>query len=220
MGFHSKTWMRIAFALLLSLVLMPSAYAQSSSTSSITAQQSSKLSQEEINGLLFTREEEKLARDVYQTLGATWKVSVFNNIAASEQNHMDAIKVLLDRYGLKDPVGNNGVGVFSNAQLQQWYKELISKGNTSLSAALRVGGEIEERDILDIQQLMAQTNSADLDRVYGSLLRGSENHLRAFVNNFQNLTGETYEPQFMSDDEFATIMDGSNGRGNGRRGRR
>lgn len=221
MDIRSKTFLGIALAIVLSMALMPTGYAQTSDANSGTTQQSTQLTQDEIDGLLFTREEEKLARDVYQTLGARWQLSIFSNIAASEQQHMDAVKVLLDRYNLKDPVGTNAVGVFSNAQLQQWYNELIAKGNTSLSAALRVGGEIEERDILDIQQLINQSTKADLDRVYGNLLRGSQNHLRAFVNTLKNTTGETYEPQYLSTTEFATIMEGSNGRGNpARQGRR
>ena len=32
-----------------------------------------------------------------------WGLTIFSNIASSEQKHMDAIKTLLDRYGLDDP---------------------------------------------------------------------------------------------------------------------
>lgn len=218
-----KAFWGLMLALVLSLSIVPGSFAAVSDTKQATtlAQQSSALSQDEIDGLLFTREEEKLARDVYLTLGAQWKLVVFSNISASEQKHMDAVKVLLDRYGLKDPVGTNAVGIFTNAQLQQWYTELVTKGSVSLSAALRAGGEIEERDILDLQGLMAQTNKADLDRLYANLLFGSKNHLRAFVTTLKNQTGETYVPQYLSKAEYQAIMDGSNGRGGPRRrGRR
>ena len=43
------------------------------------------LSEAEIDGLLFMREEEKLARDVYITLYDIWRDSVFDNISSSEQ---------------------------------------------------------------------------------------------------------------------------------------
>ena len=62
------------------------------------------LTQGEIDGLIHMRVEEKLARDVYLTLFDTWGLSIFNNIAVSEQRHMDAIKNLLDKYGIEDPV--------------------------------------------------------------------------------------------------------------------
>jgi hypothetical protein len=54
------------------------------------------LSEEEFSALLYMREEEKLARDVYLTLGAHWSLPIFQNIGQSEQAHMDAVKVLLD----------------------------------------------------------------------------------------------------------------------------
>ena len=51
--------------------------------------------------LLFTREEEKLARDVYDALDGNGQP--FINIQASEQRHFDAIGALLTQYGLPDP---------------------------------------------------------------------------------------------------------------------
>jgi hypothetical protein len=63
----------------------------------------SDLSPEETAALLFMREEEKLARDVYNTLYEIWGQPTFTNIAASEQTHMDEVKLLLERYSLADP---------------------------------------------------------------------------------------------------------------------
>ncbi|HUV93138.1 MAG TPA: DUF2202 domain-containing protein, partial [Anaerolineales bacterium] len=61
------------------------------------------LTEVEAEGLIFMREEEKLARDVYLTLYDQWDIPIFQNIARSEQTHTDAIKNLLDTYGLVDP---------------------------------------------------------------------------------------------------------------------
>ena len=61
------------------------------------------LNAEEEAGLLFMREEEKLARDVYLELFDEWGLRVFENIAESEQKHMDAVLYLLGKYGLEDP---------------------------------------------------------------------------------------------------------------------
>ncbi len=47
-------------------------------------------------------------------------------------------------------------------------------------AALKVGIGIEELDIADLEEYISGTDNADLRRVYANLLRGSENHLRAF----------------------------------------
>lgn len=143
------------------------------------------LTADEVAGLQWMREEEKLARDVYQTLGARVSLPIFQNIARSEQTHMDAVKVLMDRYGVPDPIGNNGVGVFTDPQLQALYDDLVERGSTSLPSALAVGAEIERLDIGDLETRLAQTDKADIRQVYANLERGSNNHLRAFTSRLR-----------------------------------
>ena len=172
----------------------------------------------EIADLQFMREEEKLARDVYITLYDVWGVAVFNNISRSEQSHMDAVLTLLDRYDIADPVGDNGVGEFTDPDLQTLYDELVAVGSASLSDALLVGGAIEEIDILDLDEAVAETEHADIQQVYARLLNGSYNHLRAFTRTLTQQTGEVYEPQYMDADAYSAIVDAasSNGSSNGR----
>ncbi|MBK8795548.1 MAG: DUF2202 domain-containing protein [Anaerolineales bacterium] len=141
------------------------------------------LSEDERASLLFMREEEKLAHDVYVTLYDQWGLRVFNNIAASEQKHTDAIAALLNAYGLTDPTIGNGVGEFTNPDLQALYDELVAQGSASVTEALKVGVAIEELDITDLEQRIAETDSSDIQRVYSNLLAGSTNHLRAFSSN-------------------------------------
>lgn len=143
--------------------------------------------------LRYMREEEKLARDVYKVLYAKWRMRVFNNIAASEQKHMDAIEALLDKYNLDDPVQNEGaegVGKFTNPDIQALYYQLITEGKKSKYDALMVGDEIETLDILDLKNAMevtsATTHHLDVLRVYANLLAGSYNHLAAFESQLQN----------------------------------
>jgi hypothetical protein len=140
------------------------------------------LSEEEKEELLFMREEEKLARDVYLTLYNKWGLPIFKNIARSEQNHMDAVKVLIDKYGLEDPVEetNDKIGVFKNSELQQLYYQLVNEGSQSIENALEVGKLIEEKDIEDLEKAISETNHYDIRTVYSHLMRGSYHHLRAF----------------------------------------
>ncbi len=138
------------------------------------------LSDEEAASLLFMREEEKLAHDVYVTLYDQWGLRVFSNIAASEQKHTDAVAALLEAYGLEDPTAGNGVGEFTNPALQALYDELVAQGSVSAAEALKVGVAIEELDISDLEQRIAETDNADIQLLYSNLLAGSENHLRAF----------------------------------------
>jgi hypothetical protein len=166
------------------------------------------LSPEEEAGLLFMREEEKLAHDVYMKLNEKWNRQVFANIAESEQTHTEAVLLLLERYDLPDPVVDNAVGVFVNATLQQLYDQLLSRGNQSLEEALRVGAAIEEIDILDLEnQLSNIVDNQDITLVYSNLQKGSRNHLRAFVRNLNNL-GVTYVPEYLSQEEYDVIIAG------------
>ena len=138
------------------------------------------LSQAEKDGLIFMREEEKLARDVYRVLGAQYSLRVFGNIASSESTHMAAVKRLLESYGVADPATPDVAGSFQNPQLLQLYADLIAQGDDSLTAALRVGIVIEKLDISDLKAHIAETTHSDIRRVYTNLLHGSQNHLRAF----------------------------------------
>jgi len=183
--------------------------------------QDEELSAEEIKGILYMREEEKLARDVYLTLYEQWDLSIFQNIANSEQTHMDAIKTLIDRYGLDDPAAGNDVGEFADPTLAALYADLVATGSQSLTDALHVGATIEEIDILDLENHVSQTDARDIQRVYGSLTRGSRNHLRSFVATLERQTGETYEPQYLEQGIYDSIVSvpiesGGYGQGQGR----
>jgi hypothetical protein len=148
------------------------------------------LSDAEITSLTYIREEEKLARDVYIFLYEKYGSPIFKNISVSEQTHMDAIKILLDRYGIQDPVGLNTdplgqdvEGVFYDEDLRTLYNELINQGSRSLVDALKVGVFIEETDIDDLNEGIDSTAHNDVQTVYSNLLQGSQNHLDAFCSN-------------------------------------
>lgn len=171
------------------------------------------LTADETSSLLYMYEEEKMARDVYNALYALWGQQTFQNIAVSEQAHMDAVKTLLDRYGIAAP--STAAGSFTNSTLQSLYDSLMATGSQSLADALKVGATIEEVDILDLDARLAQTTNADIQLVYTNLMNGSFNHLRNFVNALKQQTGETYQPQYLSADLYASILAGSNGTGQG-----
>lgn len=137
--------------------------------------------------ILFLREEEKLARDVYRNLDAQWKLMIFDNTAESEQRHFDSVGLLISRYGLEDPALNHPTGVFSDPTLQALYAQLMAKGMISAKDALEVGVLIEERDIGDLKLALGATSKTDIQRVFSNLLKGSLNHLDAFQSHLQVL---------------------------------
>ena len=166
----------------------------------------SSLSPLENADLLYMREEEKVARDVYLTLYDAWGLAVFSNIASSEQSHMDALLKLLRAYRLPDPAAGNAIGEFSNSNLQSLYDTLVDKGRLSALDAIQVGGIIEETDIHDIVEAMERSDNADIDATYESLLCGSRNHLRAFARNLESMTSLPYTAQVIPQDEVDAIL--------------
>jgi len=165
----------------------------------------STLSPEEIAGLKFMREEEKLAHDVYIALFNVWGANVFNQIAQSESQHTEVIRLQLVAYGLEDPAATTLPGVFQNTDLQALYNTLIAMGQPSLIDALKVGALIEEKDIQDINDKKALVvDEPSIVQVYDNLLCGSRNHLRAFNNQLVN-QGVTYVPQVITQAEWDAI---------------
>lgn len=164
------------------------------------------LSAAEKAGLIKMREEEKLARDVYRALYGKYKHLTFAQIARSEQQHMDAIKMLLSKYNLADPIKTGEAGVFTSPELQGLYHSLVAKGEKSLVDALQVGATIEDLDIKDLYDLLEQTDNQDIKMVYQNLAKGSRNHLRAYTYRL-SLNNAAYKAQYLSSAQIDQITD-------------
>ena len=180
--------------------------------------------------LEFMCEEEKLARDVYITLGAKHpEAGVFGNIDDSEEQHKCAVSDILEKYGIPNPSTNDNVGVFTGeaygAYFTEKYNELVERGSVSVLEAYYVGAFIEELDMIDIMQCPQEiletdngiddvsqcgriyTDEPDIQRLYDSLLAGSKNHLQAYVRNIEKIIGEgNYRAQVLSQEELDEIL--------------
>ena len=156
------------------------------------------LEAEEVAGLRWMREEEQLAHDVYVALGAEWGIRVFENISASEQQHIDLMLGLLDRYDIDDPAAGNELGTFTDPRIQDLYDDLVAHGMESKIAALTVGATIEELDIADLRARAEATDEMAIDDAYARLERASRNHLRAFVGQL-DLLGVDYQATVLPD---------------------
>lgn len=165
----------------------------------------SPLSEAEKQGLIFMREEEKLAHDVYIAMGEVWDIPIFNNISRSESAHMEAVLGLLNKYKITDPVGDMKPGKFTNPEFTKLYQTLVSQGNNSLIDALKAGAFVEETDIADLQERIKQSDNEDLKMVYGTLLQASHRHLRAYSRNL-SFRDAPYVPQRLSQQEFDEIL--------------
>lgn len=131
--------------------------------------------------LQFMREEERMARELYQAFADKYDdAAPFKNIVKSEARHYDAVGVLLDRYDVTDPSEGKAAGTYAFPEIQKLYDGWLADGNVSLDAAYDVGVELETADIADLKAAINEHTEADVDRVLGNLLKGSEQHLTAF----------------------------------------
>jgi hypothetical protein len=162
--------------------------------------------------LLYMREEEKLAKDLYQSFYEKWGTRIFDNIVKSEQKHTDSIKALLTKYAITDPVINDMRGVFTNTDLQQIYNDLLTSGSLSFLDALKVGAAVEELDISDLEKAIAEADSQDIKTVYQNLMKGSQNHLRSYVRMLEAY-GQEYQAVYLTSEEVAAIIDSPMERG-------
>ncbi len=181
-----------------------------------SSQDASTLDATETANLVYMREEEKLARDVYITFYQTWSLPVFDNIAASEETHTTQVEDMLEKYRIDDPVVDDTVGVFVDPKLASLYTTLVTQGSASSLAALYVGAAIEEIDMIDLQAAIEASDNADVRQLYENLMSGSRNHLRAYVGQIEDL-GIVYEAQYLSQEEVDAIVDSPVERGSRRR---
>lgn len=124
--------------------------------------------------------EEKLAHDVYVTLGDIYGTRVFDNIAASETTHLNRLRDLMKVYKVADPTAGDPVGKFDDPAVQRLYDQLVAQGKVSLTAAAQSGITIEKLDIADLDKALATKPAADITAVLKALRAGSVRHLAAF----------------------------------------
>ncbi len=146
-----------------------------------TTTASAALTEEQKDDLFFVFQEEKVARDVYITLGEQYpQESTFAMIQQSEQRHIEAAGALCESYGVDTSYVNlDLVGHFELPTMQELYDACVEQGMLSKLDALKVGELIELTDIDDLTRIM-KGMPADVVSVFENLKDGSINHLDAF----------------------------------------
>lgn len=154
------------------------------------------LSEQEKQDLYYQYNEEKVARDLYTHFFNLYWVQIFQNIGSSEQKHMDAVKVLLDRYSLSVPT--------SYGELQDEYDSLKVEWEKWLKEALEVGLKVEMLDIKDIVDTIKSTDNDDLKIIFTNIWWASYNHMRWFLKWLANnsLTTSIDYSSYLTQDEL------------------
>lgn len=166
--------------------------------------------QADIDNLLFMRQEEKLAADVYSVLYDQWGLRPFANIEQAELTHQAEVSAVLASLGIEDPIDALAPGEFIDPALQDLYDDLVQRGMISAQEALMVGALIEEVDIADLRQRASAV--PEIDALYARLEAGSNNHLRAFVRSLEGF-GVEYESQVLETADVAAIVAADNAMG-------
>lgn len=138
----------------------------------------------EASGLLFMREEEKMARDVYAYLYEKYKLPVFKNITKSENLHMSSVLRLITGFNVPDN-SSNIPGEFTDSHINELYQQLIKMGEASEIEALKAGVLIEQTDIADLEEQLKVVENSSVKTLYTNLLAGSNAHLKAFIWNLK-----------------------------------
>jgi hypothetical protein len=124
-------------------------------------------------------EEEKLNHDLYAALAKAYGLPVFENLAVAEANHLQALRTLMDRYGVADPTAGKAAGVFASATVQAAYDRLLAQGKTSQQAALGAAQTVEKNAIARYGDALGGLNAPAAERVYTNLRAAETRHLAA-----------------------------------------
>jgi hypothetical protein len=165
------------------------------------------LSPGDVQGIVFIWEEEKVARDLYSSFYQGTNLTIFADLARSEQRHMDQAGMLMDRYGLTAPATGEP-GVFSNETLERLYADLLARGRWSEEDALTAAVVFEEISIVDLEREISSARAEDVRVVYQGLLAGSRKHLRSYVRDLEDRRIR-YTPEYLSPEEYREIVKAS-----------
>ncbi len=127
--------------------------------------------------LVYALQDEYLARAEYELILEEWGIQrPFSNIIRSEERHIASLLPLFDRYGVEPPEDTAAEHVIMPASRQEAFE-------------IGVHAEIEN---IAMYAAFLETNDLprDVRNVFEALLRGSENHLRAFEQGLAAETGD------------------------------
>lgn len=164
------------------------------------------LSDAEAAAILFAREEEKMDRDVFRVFDGDYALDAFTRMAESEQTHLSAVGLLIEKYALTDPVTDDATGAFESDGILALYEAFVAQGDDSVNAALAAGAGTQEMTIRDLAAGLAAADNRDVECVFENLQKGSRNHLRRLVRLLDN-RGVDYAPAYLTPEAFDAIVE-------------
>ena len=149
------------------------------------------LTPNEIQWLIYIREEEKMARDLYIGMYNSWGLSIFKSISEEEQEHINAMLELFKMYSIVDPLAGDVPRNYTNQHIANLHTSLLTQGMQSNKDGLKACALQEEISMQDLDLAMKSTQQQAINKVYSELQRDSINHLRSFIHSLE-IFGERY----------------------------
>lgn len=128
------------------------------------------LSPIEKEGLLSLAEFQKMHLDVYTQLAEKSTNPLFVEFGRDEEILLDLLSIRIDKYGLFNPLINNGPGEYEDSRIQAIYDEFVSSNYTGDYQMLIYAKQMEEELISEIGVHMPNvTGNTDIINLYTDL---------------------------------------------------
>jgi len=143
------------------------------------------LSEAELNDLIYLVKLEKMAYEVYTTLGQTYStMPILGNISEAEYRHWKVLQNLFVKYSETDPTKDGevdlGIGLYNDDDMSDAYDEAITYGGVSLLQAMETGAIIEQLELDSLNNALGRTVLPDLTTIYNNFINADGAHLTAF----------------------------------------
>jgi len=160
--------------------------------------------------LWYQLELEKVAMDYYDAMYVKWDVLAFRNLSRSEKRHMECMELLIQEMGDENLVDIKEVGKFKHSDLQTLYDNVMKLGSESLNKAFLASANLEEKNIKDVEALMAMSENEEVHFSLNNLLVSSKCHLNIMVCHLKN-QGVGYKPVLLSLNEYIDCLEDTPG---------
>jgi hypothetical protein len=176
------------------------------STLSSWSYYSDPLNDQEKEALVVMIQEAKLSKELAQDFNRTWKVAFFNHIVQSEELHINQLKRIIRKNNGTDPLAFLSYGLFHDQTLQEEFKHYTAQGQKSVTAALFLIAQVQEKNILSLGYQLDRVVNPELRALYANRQHFTTSYFRMAVQNLGKI-GVIYEPQLMSSEQYKAIMD-------------
>ena len=147
------------------------------------------LSEDESRQLRHLYAFQKLLRDVYAKFYTHWHLHDFKAFQSLKQQHLQAVAVLFDKYGLEPPGDPERFGTFQISSLQKLYANFTKTGRLSLFEALRTAATMEDFNIYTAYDLLMDTDNQDIKLACRTMTLTSRSNLQE-IQDLLNSYGE------------------------------